>query len=111
GEPGSPPLISATRVACSTRLANLFFGNPLGHVQRGGMPSALDRIITTAFGKAAVDLGTQKKYDQMVTWQKSQVVNVPLENVLLQSPSPVSPNSYLVQTARALGTYIGELPD
>jgi hypothetical protein len=28
GEPGSPPLISATRVACSTRLANLFFGNP-----------------------------------------------------------------------------------
>lgn len=83
----------------------------LGHVQRGGMPSAIDRIIATAFGKAAVDLVAQEQYDQMVTWQKSQVVNVPLEDVLLQSPSPVSPNSYLVQTARALGTYIGELPD
>jgi 6-phosphofructokinase 1 len=83
----------------------------LGHVQRGGMPSAIDRIIATAFGKAAVDLVDQEQYDQMVTWQRSQVVSVPLEDVLLRSPCLVSPNSYLVQTARALGTYIGEFPD
>jgi ATP-dependent phosphofructokinase / diphosphate-dependent phosphofructokinase len=82
----------------------------LGHVQRGGMPSAIDRIIATAFGKAAVDLIAQGQYDQMVTWQRGEVVNIPLEDVLRQSPSPVNPNDFLVQTARALGVYIGELP-
>lgn len=81
----------------------------LGHVQRGGMPSAIDRIIATAFGKAAVDLIAQGQYDQMVTWQRGEVVNVPLEDVLRQSPCPVNPNDFLVQTARALGVYIGEL--
>lgn len=82
----------------------------LGHVQRGGMPSAIDRIIATAFGKAAVDLIAQQQYDKMVTWQRGEVVNVPLADVLRQSPCPVNPNDFLVQTARALGIYIGELP-
>jgi ATP-dependent phosphofructokinase / diphosphate-dependent phosphofructokinase len=81
----------------------------LGHVQRGGMPSAIDRIIATAFGKAAVDLVARCQYDQMVTWQRGQVVNVPLEEVLLRSPCAVDPKSYLVQTATALGIYIGEI--
>ena len=83
----------------------------LGHVQRGGMPSALDRIVATSFGKVAVDLVAQERYDQMVAWRNGQVVSVPLEEALLRSPVSVDPKSDMVQTARALGIYVGELPD
>jgi phosphofructokinase-like protein len=80
----------------------------LGHIQRGGIPSALDRLIAAAFGKTAVDLVAQNKFNQMVAWQNGQVVAIPIEQVCDRSPSKVDPNSHLVQTARALGIYIGE---
>lgn len=80
----------------------------LGHIQRGGIPSALDRLVATAFGKAAVDLVAQGQYNQMVAWQNGQVAAVPIEDVLACSPLFVDPNSYLVQTARSLGIYVGD---
>ncbi len=79
----------------------------LGHIQRGGIPSALDRLIATAFGKAAVDLLADNQSAQMVAWQNGQVVAVPLSAVLASSPCLVEPNNFLVQTARSLNTYIG----
>ncbi|BAY88132.1 MULTISPECIES: ATP-dependent 6-phosphofructokinase [unclassified Tolypothrix] len=79
----------------------------LGHIQRGGIPSALDRLIATAFGKAAVDLVANGQSGKMVAWQNNEVVAFPLETVLSQSPALVDPNNYLVQTARSLGIYIG----
>jgi ATP-dependent phosphofructokinase / diphosphate-dependent phosphofructokinase len=82
----------------------------LGHVQRGGLPSALDRLVAASFGKAAIDLIAQEKYDRMVAWQNGQVVDVPLKEVIDQSPLPVNPHSFLVQTAQALGIYVGDLP-
>ncbi|MGB7444726.1 MAG: ATP-dependent 6-phosphofructokinase [Coleofasciculaceae cyanobacterium] len=81
----------------------------LGHVQRGGIPSALDRIVATAFGKTAVDLVEQEQYGRMVSWQDTHVISVPLAEVLRQSPTSVDPNSYLVQTALALGIYVGDV--
>lgn len=83
----------------------------LGHIQRGGIPSALDRLVAATFGKAAVDLIAQEKYDRMVAWQNGEVVDVPLKEVIDQSPSPVNPHSFLVQTAQALGIYVGDLPN
>ncbi len=80
----------------------------LGHIQRGGIPSASDRLIATAFGKAAVDLLANGQSAQMVAWQNGQVIAVPLETVLASSPCLVNPNHFLVQTARALGIYVGE---
>lgn len=80
----------------------------LGHVQRGGIPSAGDRVMAAAFGKAAIDLVAQEEFDRMVAWRNGEVVSVPLEMVVSQSPALVSPQSGLVQTARALGIYIGE---
>lgn len=82
----------------------------LGHIQRGGIPSALDRLVAAAFGKAAVDLVAQEQFNQMVAWQNGQVTAVPLADVLAKSPSSVDPNSYLVQTAAALGIYVGNCP-
>ncbi|MGQ4646208.1 ATP-dependent 6-phosphofructokinase [Lyngbya aestuarii] len=84
----------------------------LGHVQRGGLPSALDRFMATVFGKAAVDLIAQENYSQMVAWQNGQVVSVPLNEVIAKSPVSVDPKGFVVQTARSLGIYLGNLkPD
>lgn len=82
----------------------------LGHVQRGGVPSAFDRLLATAFGKKAVDLIAEEKYGHMVAWQNGDVVTVPLDDVFRKGTQPVNPNSGLVHTARALGIYIGDLP-
>jgi 6-phosphofructokinase 1 len=82
----------------------------LGHVQRGGMPSALDRIIAAAFGTAAVDLVARGEYDRIVTWQNERVVSLPLDEVLQLSPTAVKLDNFLVQTARELGIYMGEIP-
>jgi len=79
----------------------------LGHIQRGGIPSAADRLMATAFGKAAVDLIAQERYDRMVAWQNGQVIPVPLQEVLSHCPLFVNPQSYLVETARAVGVYVG----
>lgn len=80
----------------------------LGHVQRGGEPSAFDRLLATAFGKTAVDLVAHEQYGRMVAWQNGRVVSHPIDEVVIHSPILVNPNDYLVQTAQALGTYIGD---
>jgi ATP-dependent phosphofructokinase / diphosphate-dependent phosphofructokinase len=78
----------------------------LGHVQRGGIPSPLDRLLASAFGVAAVDLIAAGKYDQIVTWQNRQIVNVPIADAICQY-STVDPNGTLVKTARGLGICLG----
>ncbi|MBD2098160.1 ATP-dependent 6-phosphofructokinase [Trichocoleus sp. FACHB-591] len=79
----------------------------LGHVQRGGTPSPLDRLVASAFGVAAVDLIAEEKYDHMVTWQNRQVVSVPIPEAIAQYQA-VDPSGTLVKTARGLGIYLGD---
>ncbi|MFL0705374.1 ATP-dependent 6-phosphofructokinase [Cylindrospermopsis raciborskii] len=79
----------------------------LGHIQRGGIPSALDRLVATAFGKTAVDLVAQGKNHQMLAWQNGKVTSIPIESSLNQSPQLVDPKSDLVEIAHALGIYVG----
>jgi ATP-dependent phosphofructokinase / diphosphate-dependent phosphofructokinase len=50
----------------------------LGHVLRGGTPSAYDRILATRFGTAAIDLVDQKKFGRMVALHAGRVVDIPL---------------------------------
>ncbi len=79
----------------------------LGHMQRGGTPSPLDRLVASAFGVAAVDLIAAEKYDHMVTWQRREVVSVPIPEAIAQYKA-VDSNGTLVRTARGLGIYLGE---
>lgn len=79
----------------------------LGHIQRGGTPSPLERVTAAAFGVAAVDLIAEEKYDRMVTWQNRQVVSVPIEDAIAQY-RVVDPNGTLVRTARGLGICLGD---
>ncbi|MGK7878074.1 MAG: ATP-dependent 6-phosphofructokinase [Xenococcaceae cyanobacterium] len=79
----------------------------LGHIQRGGVPSAFDRLLATEFGKTAVDLVASEQYDKMVAWQCGKVTSVSLGEVIAKGTVLVDPNGSLVQTARALGIYVG----
>ncbi len=79
----------------------------LGHVQRGGTPSPLDRLIGSAFGVAAVDMIAEEKYDQMVSWQQREVRSVPLEEAI-KHYGIVDPQGTLVRTARGMGICLGD---
>jgi ATP-dependent phosphofructokinase / diphosphate-dependent phosphofructokinase len=79
----------------------------LGHTQRGGISSPLDRILASAFGVAAVELIAQEKYDRMVAWQDRQVTSIPIAEAI-QNYRAVDPEDTLVKTARGLGICLGD---
>jgi 6-phosphofructokinase 1 len=54
----------------------------LGHLQRGGSPTAFDRILATRFGIAAIDLVHDRKFDCMIAIKGNKIVHVPLEEVV-----------------------------
>jgi 6-phosphofructokinase 1 len=80
----------------------------LGHVQRGGTPSARDRLFASAFGVHAVDLVAAGRFDRMVAWQNRGVTDVPLADAIASYHS-VDPRGALVRTAQGLGIYMGEI--
>ena len=54
----------------------------LGHVQRGGTPTAFDRVLSTRFGIAAVDAVNDEDYGKMVALQGNDIVRVPLADAV-----------------------------
>ena len=50
----------------------------LGHVQRGGTPTAYDRVLATRFGTAALDAVHDRAFGQMVALAGTEIVRVPL---------------------------------
>jgi 6-phosphofructokinase 1 len=80
----------------------------LGHVQRGGTPSARDRLYAQAFGVFAVDLIAEGKFDRMVAWRNRRCTDVSLADAIA-SYHAVDPKGALVRTALGLGIYIGEI--
>ena len=51
----------------------------LGHLQRGGSPTAFDRVLGTRFGVKAVELVLEGCFGMMVSLQGNKVVGVPIE--------------------------------
>ena len=51
----------------------------LGHVQRGGTPTAFDRVLSTRFGVAAIDLVHEHGWGQMVVARGPDIVAAPLQ--------------------------------
>ncbi len=54
----------------------------LGHLQRGGSPTAFDRILATRFGIAAIDLVHKGKFGNMVALKENKIVSVSLKEVI-----------------------------
>lgn len=81
----------------------------LGHTQRGGIASPLDRLLASAFGVAAVDLIAQGQFDRMVTWENGHVSSVPILEAIKFNRA-VDPHGTLAHTARGLGICLGDRP-
>lgn len=79
----------------------------LGHVQRGGQPSSMDRTIAAAFGVHALNLIKEEKYDRMVAWSNRKVIDVAISDAIKQNQQ-VEMDSTLVKTARGLGICLGD---
>lgn len=79
----------------------------LGHLQRGGSPTAFDRSLATRFGSAAVRLANSGGFGRMVALQGTRIVDVSLEEALA-APRRVDINGDEVLTARAIGISFGE---
>lgn len=56
----------------------------LGHIQRGGSPTAFDRMLASRMGAAAVDLLLEGKADRMVGIQNNQIVDIDFNEALSQ---------------------------
>jgi 6-phosphofructokinase 1 len=54
----------------------------LGHLQRGGSPTAFDRVLATRFGIAAIDMVHEGKFGHMIAIKGNKIVSVPLKDVV-----------------------------
>jgi len=79
----------------------------LGHLQRGGAPTALDRILGTRFGVKAVQLIKEKKFGQMVSYESYHVGSVPIEKAV-HKLRLVQPDGEVVNVARSVGISLGD---
>ncbi|MDF1499147.1 MAG: ATP-dependent 6-phosphofructokinase [Anaerolineales bacterium] len=79
----------------------------LGHLQRGGQPTAFDRWLATRFGAAAVRMAMEGKHGCMASLQGQQVRDIPLEEALAE-PKRVDVEGDAVLTARGLGISLGD---
>ena len=65
----------------------------MGHIQRGGNPTASDRILASRLGHAAVEALVEGDYGKMVGVRGQSIERVPLEEVAGKS-RPVDPGLY-----------------
>jgi 6-phosphofructokinase 1 len=54
----------------------------LGHIQRGGSPTAFDRVLGTRFGVKAVELVKHKEFGKMVALSGNKITAVAIENAV-----------------------------
>jgi len=79
----------------------------LGHIQRGGSPSAFDRKLATFFGSEVVELIARRGWGRMVALQGSDIVPVRIADAVRQVKT-VPLDGYRMRTARALGLCLGD---
>jgi ATP-dependent phosphofructokinase / diphosphate-dependent phosphofructokinase len=79
----------------------------LGHLQRGGAPTTLDRLLGTQFGVKAVRLIAEGKFGTMVSYQNHEILDVPIADAVNRLRR-VDPNHQLVEAAREIGINFGD---
>lgn len=74
----------------------------LGHIQRGGTTCTFDRILSTRYGVAAVELINEEKFGSMVCLKGNEITYDSLENVIGNNKK-VDPDGELVTVAKKIG--------
>ena len=78
-----------------------------GHIQRGGSPSAYDRVLSTQFGVHAAQLIRDEHYGVTVALKGNKIVHNDLKDVA-GVPKPVPMDDPVVVTARNMGINMGD---
>jgi len=79
----------------------------LGYIQRGGIPSAPDRVLATSLGTAAAELLAKGEYGRMVALTGNEISSVDL-SVPSDKVKSVPREHYMIDTALSVGTCMGE---
>jgi 6-phosphofructokinase len=79
----------------------------LGHLQRGGTPSAADRLLATRLGTACAKFIEKEEYGVMISLEKNRIVTVPLGKVVGKIKK-VPANHQWIKSARRVGTCFGD---
>lgn len=79
----------------------------LGHLQRGGSPSAFDRILSSRYGVAAAHLAAQRAFGRMVCLHGNEIGSVPIAQAVGKLKT-VQPDGEMVRTAKNLGICFGD---
>ncbi len=79
----------------------------LGHIQRGGTPSAYDRILATSMGVKALEMVVGKQYGKMVSFKNNKITSVSLKSAVSEY-NFVDKKNYLVDVARKMGISFGD---
>jgi ATP-dependent phosphofructokinase / diphosphate-dependent phosphofructokinase len=82
----------------------------LGHLLRGGTPTAFDRVLATRFGNRAVDLVASGSWGRMVAMVEGRITDVPLEDAA-DGFRTLDPDDDLIRAARGVGVVFGDEPD
>ncbi|MCA3252510.1 MAG: 6-phosphofructokinase [Pseudomonadota bacterium] len=78
----------------------------LGHTQRGGTPTAYDRVLATRFGWAAAELVREGRFGRMVVLRGEEIDSVEIAGIAGRS-RPVPPDHPLLRAARDTGVMLG----
>lgn len=79
----------------------------LGHIQRGGSPSAMDRVLATQFGHHAIELAMTGETGKLVVLKDGKISHVNIEDVAGKQRQ-VPYDHPLVRTARSVATNFGD---
>ena len=94
----------------------------LGYVQRGGTPTAYDRILSTKYGMKAMELAMNGIFNVLVTFKNGKLGYISLEDVVgankeigaasgntqTSNIRKIQMDDELIQTARSIGIELGE---
>jgi phosphofructokinase-like protein len=78
----------------------------LGHLQRGGTPTAFDRVLATRFGTSAAQLASRGECGIMVALKCQDIVKVPLKDAVARLKT-VPGDHHVIRCARSVGTSFG----
>jgi 6-phosphofructokinase 1 len=104
---GEGRVSSVVAKAISQRLGIETRVTVLGHLQRGGIPTAYDRVLATRFGVQAAEMLARGEYNRMVCLKGAEVTAVPLEQVAGKLKL-VPLDHPLIRAARRVGTNFGD---
>lgn len=79
----------------------------LGHLQRGGTPTAFDRWLATRYGVKATQTLAEREFGKMVSLQGTQITTIPIQQAV-QNLRLVNPQGEEVQSAKATGVSFGD---